>query len=127
MVDTIHTLFISGYAGDNPEKATIPFVLANIEVEDKTKRVEVVLMFEGVRMAIQGAADRFEVGVPFETHNLGARMRLFMDAGGVINVCTPCLIHRNLNEEPTMEGIVKISGRILMEKKDIAKKILTFV
>jgi uncharacterized protein len=127
MADTIHTLFLCGYAAENPEKATIPFVLANIEAEDKSKRVEVVLMFEGVRMAVKGAADGFEVGKPFETHDLGTRMRLFMEAGGIISVCTPCLILRNLNEQPLMAGIVKINGRNVLEKKDIANKILTFV
>jgi hypothetical protein len=126
MTDTIHTLFLAGYGKESGEKGTIPFVLANIEVEDKSKRVEVALMFEAARLALAGAADGFHIGVPFETHDLGTRMRMFMDAGGIINVCTPCLIHRNLDNAELMPGIVKINGRILMEKKDRANKILAF-
>jgi len=126
MADRIDTLFIAGYGLDSGEKATIPFVLANIEAEDKRKRVEVVLLFEGVRLAVAGVADGFEIGQPFETYDLGTRMRLFMQAGGILNACTPCLIHRNINDQPLMEGVGKINGRILMEKKDLANKILTF-
>ncbi len=127
MATAIDTLIIAGYGRDNGEKATIPFVLANIEVENKTKRVEVVLMFEAARLAIAGVADGFEIGVPFETHDLAARMRMFLEAGGSISVCTPCLIHRGLNEQPTMNGIEKINGRIVMEMKDVANKIMMFV
>jgi len=126
MSDTIDTLIIAGYGRNNGEKATIPLVLANIEIEDASKRVELVLMFDAAPLAIAGAADGFHIGPPFETHDLAARMRLFMSGGGILSVCTPCLIHRGLGEEPTMEGIARINGRSLMEKKDRAQRILSF-
>jgi predicted peroxiredoxin len=126
MSDAIDTLIIAGYGSNNGEKATIPFVLANIEIEDRSKRVEVVLMFDAAPLAVKGAADGFSIGVPFETHDLATRMRLFMEGGGILNVCTPCLIHRGIDNEPTMDGIVRINGRVVMEKKDRANRILSF-
>lgn len=126
MSDTIDTLIIAGYGKDNGEKATIPFVLANIEIEDRNKRVEVVLMFDAAPLAVKGAADGFNIGPPFETHDLATRMRLFMEGGGVLSVCTPCLVHRGIDTEPTLDGIVRINGRVVMEKKDRANRILSF-
>ena len=127
MSERIHTLFLAGCGKTHSEKATVPFVLANIEVEDKAKHVEVVMMFDAATLAVQGEADGFNVGAPWDSHDLGTRMRDFMAAGGTISVCTPCLIHRKLEDAPMMEGVVKINGRIMLEKKDRADKILSFV
>ena len=127
MSDTIHTLFLAGCGKENGEKATVPFVLGNIEIEDKKKRVEIVMMFEAARLAVAGEPDGYNIGPPWETHDLLTRMRMFMDAGGIINVCTPCLIHRKLDAVPLVPGIEKINGRIMLEKKDRANKILSFV
>ena len=126
MTETIDTLIIAGYGRNNGEKATIPFVLANIEIEDRSKRAEGVLLFAAGPRAIRGAADGFSIGAPFETHDLATRMRIFMDGGGILNVCTPCLIHRGIDNEPTMDGVVRINGRVVMEKKDRATRILSF-
>jgi predicted peroxiredoxin len=126
MSDAIDTLIITGYGRNNGEKATIPFVLANIEIEDRSKRVEVVLMFDAAPLAVKGAADGFNIGPPFETHDLATRMRLFMEGGGILSVCTPCLVHRGIDNEPTLDGIVRINGRVVMEKKDRANRILSF-
>lgn len=126
MAAKIDTLFIVGHGSDNSEKATIPYVLANIEVAKPDKHVEIVMIFDGVQMALQGAAEGFNVGPPFESSDLAGRMSTFMAAGGVINVCTPCLVHRKLIDEPLVEGIVRIKGSVLLEKKDIADKIMWF-
>lgn len=127
MADTIDTLFLAGYGKDNGEKATIPFVLANIEVEKPDKHVEVILIFEGVAMGVEGNARGFEIGPPFETFDLEQRMKDFQARGGVINVCTPCLAHRGLLEAPLLDGVVRIKGPDLLAKKDLADKILSFL
>jgi hypothetical protein len=45
MNHTIDTLFLVGHGKDNGERATIPFVLANLEVEKPGRKVEVILIF----------------------------------------------------------------------------------
>ena len=72
MSHTIDTLFLVGHGKDNGERATIPWVLANLEVEKPGRKVEVIFIFDGVTMAIPGNAAGFNVGVPFETYDLRA-------------------------------------------------------
>ena len=127
MSHEIDTLFLVGHGKDDGERATIPFVLANIEVEKPGKKVEVILIFDGVVMGISGNAAGFSIGVPFESLDLEQRMQEFQKKGGVISVCTPCLAHRGLLEAPLLEGVVRIKGPDLLAKKDLADKILSFV
>jgi predicted peroxiredoxin len=125
--NTIDTLFFVGHGTENGEKCTIPFVLANLEVEKPGRKVELILIFNGVTLAIPGKATGFNIGVPFETFDLEQRITDFQKKGGIINVCTPCLIHRGLDDVPVLNGIVKIKGPDLLEKKDRASKILPFM
>jgi predicted peroxiredoxin len=126
MSHTIDTLFLVGHGRENGERATIPWVLANIEVEKPGRRVEVIFIFDGVTMAIPGNAAGFNIGAPFESYDLEQRIKEFQKKGGVVNVCTPCLAHRGLLESPVLDGIIKIKGPDLLEKKDQANKILPF-
>ena len=121
------TLFIVGHGTENGEKCTIPFVLANLEVEKPGRKVEVIFIFNGVTLAIPGKAAGFNIGIPFETFDLEARMKEFQRKGGIISVCTPCLIHRGMQDAPLLDGIVRIKGPDLMEKKDLAIKLLPFI
>ncbi len=123
----IDTLFMAGHGKESGEKATIPFVLANIEVEKPGRKVEVVLMFDAVDMSVAGKAAGFNIGVPFESFDLEQRMQEFQRKGGVISVCTPCLAHRGLTEATLLDGIVRIKGPDLLAKKDLSDKILSFV
>jgi predicted peroxiredoxin len=123
----IDTLFLVGYGKDSGEKATIPFVLANIDVEKPGKKVEVILIFDAVVMGVPGNAAGFNIGAPFDSMDLEQRMKDFQKKGGVISVCTPCLAHRGLLESPVLDGIVRIKGPDLLAKKDLADKILSFV
>ena len=124
---TIDTLFLVGHGTENGEKCTIPFVLANIEVEKSGRKVEVIFIFNGVTLAIPGKAAGFNIGVPFETHDLEQRIKDFQKKGGIVNVCTPCLVHRGLQDSPVLDGIVRIKGPDLLDKKDLANKILSFM
>jgi|RhiMetdeSRZDD1v2_1073273.scaffolds.fasta_scaffold337745_4 predicted peroxiredoxin len=126
MSQNIDTLFLVGHGTENGEKCTIPFVLANIEVEKPDRKVEVVFIFNGVTLAIPGKAAGFNVGVPFETYDLETRIKDFQKKGGIISVCTPCLIHRGLQDSPVLDGIVRIKGPDLLEKKDLAVKLMQF-
>jgi predicted peroxiredoxin len=122
----IDTLFIVGYGTENGEKCTVPFVLANLEVEKPGRKVEIVLLFNGVTLAIPGKAAGFNIGVPWETYDLETRMKDFQKKGGIISACTPCLVHRGLQDSAVLDGIVRIKGPDMLEKKDLAAKLLQF-
>src|SRR6516165_6886385 len=75
------------HAKDNPDKATVGFVVANAAL-GSGKETLVFLSVEGVRLAQKGYAEdiREEGFAP-----LRELMDNFAKAGGTIYVCSPCL------------------------------------
>lgn len=47
-------------------------------------------------MAIKGLSNGLTIGYPYDTWDLGARMKMFSDRGGKISVSITCLIARGL-------------------------------
>ena len=99
------------HAKDNPDKATVAFVVANAAV-GSGKETMVFLSVEGVRLAQRGFAD----GI----HEEGfAPLRELMDnfakAGGTIYVCSPCFKKRKLDENNLVSGASIVGGAKLVE------------
>ena len=98
-------------AKDNPDKATVAFVVANAAVASD-KEVVVFLSTEAVRLAVKGYADDIaEEG--FAT--LKDLMSGFAGAGGKIYVCSPCFKRRKLDETSLVAGAVIVGGAKLVE------------
>jgi len=97
-------------AGD-PDRATVAFVVANAAVGSDQETV-VFLSTEGVRLAVQGAADtiREEGFAP-----LAELMTSFAGAGGTIYVCSPCFKKRGLDETKLVPGAKIVGGAKLVE------------
>ena len=88
------------YGKDNVDKATIGLTLANAAV-DGGEQVSVILASEGVRLAVKGYADEMNNGEPFKPMK-----ELFQDLlqkGGQLNVCTPCMKKRGIQEADIMK------------------------
>src|SRR5260370_1970610 len=87
-------------AKDNPDKATVAFVIANAAV-GCGKETLVFLSVEAVRLAQKGYADdiREEGFAP-----LKELMENFVKAGGAILVCSPCFKKRKLDEGGLVAG-----------------------
>ena len=98
-------------AKDNPDKATVGFVLANAAVASG-KETLVFLSIEGVRLAQKGYADdvREEGFSP-----LRELMDGFAKAGGTIYVCSPCFKKRKLDETNLVAGASIVGGVKLVE------------
>ena len=87
-------------AKDNPDKATVGFVIANAAVASD-KACVVFLSSEGVRLATPGyATDIAEEGFA----PLTQLMQNFAEAGGTIYVCSPCYKRRGLDETTLVDG-----------------------
>jgi predicted peroxiredoxin len=88
------------HAGDEPEMATLPFMIATVA---QTMGVDlfIVLQGEGVRLAVKGGSDavRAEGLSPLEDL-LGA----VLASGVKIMVCSPCLTTRGYTEADLREG-----------------------
>ena len=98
-------------AKDNPDKATVAFVIANAAA-GSGKETLVFLSVEGVRLAQRGYADdvREEGFAP-----LRELMDNFAKAGGTILVCSPCFKKRKLDESQLVSGATIAGGAKLVE------------
>jgi predicted peroxiredoxin len=98
-------------AKDNPDKATVAFVLANAAL-GSGKETLVFLSVEGVRLSQKGYADeiREEGFTP-----LKELMESFAKAGGTMYVCSPCFKKRKLDENGLVAGASIVGGAKLVE------------
>ncbi len=98
-------------AKDNPDKATVAFVLANAAL-GSGKETVVFLSVEGVRLSQKGYADdiREEGFAP-----LKELMESFAKGGGIIYVCSPCFKKRKLEEGTLVVGASIVGGAKLVE------------
>ncbi len=98
-------------AKDNPDKATVAFVLANAAL-GSGKETVVFLSVEGVRLSQKGYADdiREEGFAP-----LKELMESFAKGGGIIYVCSPCFKKRKLEEGTLVAGASLVGGAKLVE------------
>ena len=109
------------YAKDNIDKATVGFTLVNAALAAGHK-VRVALASEGVRLAVIGYADDIQSGAPFKP--LKELLQETLQKGGEINVCTPCLKKRNLEEKDIIPGVRFIAGPELIAILDDCDKSL---
>src|SRR5688572_19791576 len=98
-------------AKDDPDRATVAFVVANAAVGSDQETV-VFLSTEGVRLAVKGYADDVaEEGFA----PLKDLMANFAAAGGKIYVCSPCFKKRKLDDANLIPGAVVVGGAKLVE------------
>jgi len=99
------------FARNDPDKATVAFVVANASVASSQETV-VFLSTEGVHLAQAGYADSIhEEGFS----PLTELMTNFAAAGGRIYVCSPCFKKRGLDETRLVPGAVIVGGAKLIE------------
>ena len=99
------------HAADNPDKATVAFVVANAAL-GSGKDTLVFLSIEAVRLSQKGYADQI--------HEEGfAPLRELMDSfakgGGTMYVCAPCFKKRRLDEGNLVAGATVVGGAKLVE------------
>lgn len=93
-------LFNCTHAQDDPERATLPFIMGNVAATAGQEAV-VLLTVDGVWVATQGYADSVHKdGFP----PLADLMRSFLDNGGQIWACGACTKPRGITEEDLVDG-----------------------
>jgi uncharacterized protein len=98
-------------ATDNPDRATVAFVVANAAVASDRDTV-VFLSIEGVRLSQKGVAESIHEEGFAPLKDLIAN---FAQAGGKIYVCSPCFKKRKLDESNLVPGAVIVGGAKLVE------------
>ena len=85
-------VIIATHAGEDPERATFPFVMGNASFAmDETAAI--VLQGSGVFLAKKGYAEHIHAS-GFDP--LKKLMDTFVELGGKILVCAPCIKERNI-------------------------------
>ncbi len=105
-------LFISiTHAKDDADRATVGFVVANASVASGVETV-VFLSTEGVRLSQEGYSDDIhEEGFA----PLKKLMTDYVEAGGIIWVCSPCFKKRGLDESKLVAGASIVGGAKAVE------------
>lgn len=95
----------------NTDRATVAFVIANAAVASG-QDVVVFLNVDGAYLADKGYADDIhEEGFA----PLKALMDQFVEAGGILWVCSPCHKKRKLDENNLIEGATIVGGARVVE------------
>jgi predicted peroxiredoxin len=96
---------------NDTDRATVGFVVANASIASSVETV-IFLSTEGVRLCQQGYADSIhEEGFA----PLKKLMDDFVDAGGIIWVCSPCFKKRGLDETKLVKGATIVGGAKAVE------------
>jgi uncharacterized protein involved in oxidation of intracellular sulfur len=105
-------LVIATHGAEDPERATLPFVVANAAQAMDTKAV-VILQGYAVTLAVPGIYEHvFAAGLP----SLKELVDGFLQQGGDLLVCTPCLKERKIPAEHLIAGSKPIAAaRVVQE------------
>ena len=94
-------LYITTYAGEDPEKASMPFVMACAALAMDIKAT-VALQGNAVYLANKGYVDTMLPGGGFPP--MKELLASFLELGGQLEVCVPCIKERNIDESELVEG-----------------------
>lgn len=117
-------LYICTHAGDDPQKAAFPFVMANATLALDVKAT-VCLQGNGVYLAQKGYADKLlSIGGFPPIKKLLAD---FMELGGRLLVCVPCIKERHLDEKTDLiEGAETTAGGVVVTEALESKAVFTY-
>ena len=96
----------------NTDKCTVGFVVANAAL-GSDKDTVAFLSTDGVWAAVKGEAEKINEGEPFAP--LQELVDKFVQNGGRILVCAPCMKKRNITEDQLIEGATAVGGATLVE------------
>ncbi len=100
-------LYINTYAGDDAEKAAMPFVLGCAALAMDIKAT-IILQGNGVYLARKGYVDT--TLPPGGFPNLKKLLADFLELGGALKVCVPCIKERHIEESDLVDGAETTAG-----------------
>jgi len=116
-------MFFGTNAGDDAEKAAMPFVMACGAMAMDVKAT-VVLQGQGVYIAKKGYVDTMLPPGGFAP--LKKLLADFLELGGDLRVCGPCIKERNIQESDFVEGAqVTAAGELALDAME-AKAVFVY-
>jgi uncharacterized protein involved in oxidation of intracellular sulfur len=122
MADVEKIVYIVTHAGEDPDRATLPLVMANgaqvMEVE-----AVVILQGTGVYLAKKGYLEHVHApGLP----PLKDLMDNFLSEGGKLLVCNPCIKERKIEQSDLIEGATLTAAAAVTQELLTAKSTLVY-
>lgn len=112
MAEQEKIIYILTHAGEDPERASLPFVLASAA---QVMEVDAVVALQGtaVYLAKKGYLEHvFAAGLPSLKDLVGN----FLGQGGKLLVCVPCIRERKIDESDLIEGAVPTAAAALTQE-----------
>jgi predicted peroxiredoxin len=115
-------VFVVTHGPENPELATVPFVMANAALASDMEAV-MILQSSGVYLAVKDLAAhvRAEAFPP-----LKELIKSFSELGGRILVCVPCLKARNIDEKQVIDGVKLIAAATVVAEASSADSTMVY-
>ena len=105
-------IFNCTYGKEDPERATLPFVAANIAAAAGQEAV-VLCTIEAVRLGTEGGTDGIaQPGLPV----LAELFREFVDNGGQVWLCGACTKPRGITEQQLTKGSTIVGAAKVVEE-----------
>ncbi len=115
-------VIMATHGPEDKERATLPFVMATAAQVMESETV-VILQGTGVLLAQKGIYDHiFAGGLP----PLKDLFEGFMQSGGKLLVCTPCIQERQLDQSMLVDGAELIAGARVIQEVTSSTAVLNY-
>ena len=115
-------VIISTIGKENPEKASLPFVVATAA---QATDVEVFIILQSSAVVLAKKDEAEKVNAP-EFMPLKDMMDSYIEQGGKLGICSPCIKSRNITKEDLIEGSVVIAAGTVVSEVLSAKSVITY-
>lgn len=113
---------IATHGAEDPEKATIPFVMANAALASDMEAV-VILQSTAVMLAMRDHARHIHSDAFPPLQEL---IKTYTELGGKILACVPCLKSRGITEDQLIEGTRLVAATTVVNEAIDADATLTY-
>lgn len=113
---------ISTIGLENPEKATLPFVLATA-CQSLDADVVMFLQSSGVALAQKGEAEKVKADGLAPLKDL---LDTFVEMGGTMYLCSPCIKERGISMDDVIDGAEVAAAGTLASEVMGAKSVITY-
>jgi uncharacterized protein involved in oxidation of intracellular sulfur len=105
-------VIIATHGPEHPERATLPFVMGTAALVMEAEAI-VILQSTGVLLAKKGCYEHIFAPGLAPLHEL---VEVFVEQGGKILVCTPCLHEREITDDMLVDAAELVAaGRAIQE------------
>jgi len=118
--ETQKLVYIMHDGGDRAEKVLTGFAVANIGLSMENE-VTIILMGEATRLAYKGYGETVH---SLDRMPMDKLMRDFLDLGGKILICMPCIKSRKVDPSMLVEGVEPTTGTVVNEVIIDADKVI---